>query len=297
MSSEMVRSGFVCIAGRPNVGKSTFLNKLLGTKVAIATNKPQTTRTAIRGILDSQDSQIVFIDTPGLHKPKSRMGRRMNDVARRTLQETDIVLVMLDASGEIGAGDKWIATEVAAAKTPALCVINKADRVDPQRLLEQIEAAAKLGEWIDVLTTSSTRGTGLDWVVKTLTANLPDGPRFYPQGTVTDQPEDVIISELVREKVLELTREEVPYSVAVLVDEIAKREDSDLIDVYASIYVERDSQKGILIGRGGKMLKEIGTRARVEIEALVGAKIYLDLRIKVESEWQSDDRSLDKFGY
>jgi GTP-binding protein Era len=293
------KSGFVSIIGRPNVGKSTLINQLVQSKVAIVSDKPQTTRNAIRGVVTTDDAQIVFIDTPGLHKPKSLFGERMNATVRRTRQEVDAVVFMLDASQEIGKGDAFIASELAPLQTPVVCVVNKADKVLPLQLIAQMEAAGRLGGggWKEVLTTSATRGTGINDLVATLAGLLDEGPMFYPPGAITDQPETVVIAELIREKVLGLTRQEIPHSVAVVVDEMEKREGADLIDIHASIFAEKDSQKGILIGRGGRMLKEVGTRARVEIEALLGSRIFLDLRVKVEPGWQRDRDLLQRFGY
>jgi GTPase len=294
---ESFKSGFVSIVGRPNVGKSTLVNQLVQSKVAIVSDKPQTTRNAIRGVVTTDDAQIVFIDTPGFHKPKTLFGERMNATVRRTLQEVDAVVFMLDASQEIGKGDAFIASELAPLQTPVVCVVNKADKVLPSQLLAQMEAAGRLGGWKELLTTSATRGTGIGDLVATLAGLLSEGPMFYPSGMITDQSEAIVIAELIREKVLDLTRQEIPHSVAVVVDEMEKREGAGLIDVRASIFAEKDSQKGILIGRGGRMLKEIGTRARIEIEALLGSRIFLDLRVKVEPGWQRDRDLLQRFGY
>lgn len=298
------RSGFVCIAGRPNVGKSTLLNRLVRGKVAIVSRRPQTTRHAIRGILTLDAAQVVLVDTPGFHKPRNLLGERMNDVVRRTMKEVDAILLVLDASEPIGRGDRYVAEEVARAATPVICVLSKADLVSPPQLLAQIEVARLLagqegpsGPWRDVLTTSAARGTGLDFLLDAIVSLLPEGPMYYAPGSVTDQPEHLVVAEIVREKVLELTREEVPHSVAVIVDEMQLREGSDLVDVRASVVVERDSQKGIVIGRGGRMLKEIGTRARREIEGLLGSHIFLDLRVKLEPRWQRSEEMLRRFGY
>jgi GTP-binding protein Era len=294
---EGFRSGFVSIVGRPNVGKSTLLNRLIGGKVSIVSAKPQTTRHAVRGILTRPDVQIVFVDTPGLHKPRNLLGERLNAIVRRTLREVDAVVFVLDASQAIGGGDAFLAHELAATPTPVIPVINKADLVAPPRLLDQIDAAGALGPFREVLTSSAVRGTGLDDLTRALVELLPAGPQYYPAGTLTDQPEAVLVAEIVREKALELTREEVPHSVAVVVDEMELREGTDLVDVHALIYVERDSQKAILIGRGARMLKEIGTRARREIEALLGSRVFLDLRVRVQAHWQRSAALLERFGY
>lgn len=296
-SEQAFRSGFACLMGRPNVGKSTLLNQLVKSKVAIISDKPQTTRHAIRGVVTVPDAQIVLVDTPGLHKPRTLLGERLNNVVRITLAGVDAIVFMLDASQTIGKGDTFIANELAGLDTPVICVINKADKVLPPELLAQMEVAQRLGRWKEVLTTSATNGTGIDDVLSSIAGLLPEGPMLYPAGTTTDQPENLVIAEMIREKALDLTREEVPHSVAVVIQEIQKRSDGDLIDVFAIVYVERDSQKGILIGRGGKMLKEIGTRARKEIEALLGSKIYLDLRVKVEPNWQRNAEIVKRMGY
>lgn len=309
----------MAIAGRPNAGKSTLLNRMVGSKVAIVSNKPQTTRHQIRGIVHrpvaggeagSVGDQIVFVDTPGIHKPETSLGHRLNAVALDAVRDADASLQVVDASRSIGKGDQFVAGRLFDAGRPVLCVLTKADLVLPNVLLAQMEAARRLGAgcraeggsknlggYTDILTTSSVRGTGVEDVVQTLIALMPEGPAFYPEGATSDQSQELVIAERIREKALELTREEVPHSVAVVIEEIARREDSDLHDITASIYVERDSQKGILIGRGGEMLKKIGTRARKEIEPIVGGRVFLDLRVKVQPKWQQDERALDRFGY
>jgi GTP-binding protein Era len=291
------RSGFVCLVGRPNVGKSTLLNRLVDSKVAIVSDKPQTTRHAVRGILTLPEAQIVFVDTPGLHRPKDALGRRLNDIAHQNLRDVDEIVFVLDASARIGAGDAYIARALAGTGTPVVCVVTKADLVLPPKLLSQIEAARALGDWKDVLTTSSPRGTGISDLVRALVDGLPEGPQYYPPESVSDQPQALAISEMIREKVLELLSEEVPHSVAVVVDEIEPGDSPDVLLVSASIYVERDSQKGIVIGRGGRMLKEIGTRARPEAEELLGSRVFLDLRVKVEPNWPRREGLAERFGY
>jgi GTP-binding protein Era len=291
------RSGFVCLVGRPNVGKSTLLNRLVDSKVAIVSDKPQTTRHAVRGILTLPEAQIVFVDTPGLHRPKDALGRRLNDIAHQNLRDVDEIVFVLDASARIGAGDAYIARALAGTGTPVVCVVTKADLVLPPKLLSQIEAARALGDWKDVLTTSSPRGTGISDLVRALVDGLPEGPQYYPPESVSDQPQALAISEMIREKVLELLSEEVPHSVAVVVDEIEPGDSPDVLLVSASIYVERDSQKGIVIGRGGSMLREIGTRARPEAEELLGSRVFLDLRVKVEPNWPRREGLAERFGY
>jgi GTP-binding protein Era len=291
------RSGFVCLVGRPNVGKSSMLNRLVDRKVAIVSNKPQTTRHAVRGILTLPDAQIVFVDTPGLHRPTNALGRRMNDVAREVFADVDTIVFVLDASAPIGAGDAFIARALAGVDTPVICVITKADRVMPGKLLAQMEAARKLGTFREILTTSAPRGTGFGDLVKTLVETLPEGPQYYPTESVSDQPTALAASELIREKLLELLAQEVPHSVAVVVDDIEPGDTPDVKVVSASIYVERDSQKGIVIGKGGGMLKEVGVRARPDIEALLGTKVFLDLRVRVEPGWPRHEGKLERFGY
>ncbi len=291
------RSGFVCLVGRPNVGKSTLLNRLVDSKVAIVSDKPQTTRHAVRGILTLPEAQIVFVDTPGLHRPKDALGRRLNDIAHQNLRDVDEIVFVLDASARIGAGDAFIARALDGIGTPVICVVTKADLVLPPKLLSQIEAARALGEWKDVLTTSSPRGTGISDLVRALVDGLPEGPQYYPPESVSDQPRAMAVSEMVREKVLELLSEEVPHSIAVVVDEIEPGDSPDVLLVTASIYVERDSQKGIVIGKGGRMLKEIGTRARPDVEELLGSRVFLDLRVKVEPNWPRREGLVERFGY
>jgi GTP-binding protein Era len=291
------RSGFVAIVGRPNAGKSSLLNRLVGTKVAIVTDKPQTTRHAVRGILTRPDAQIVFVDTPGLNRPKNALGRRLNAVAREVLGDVDAVVFVLDASVRIGAGDAYIARVLAEIGTPVVCVVTKADKVRPPALLAQIEAARRLGSFVDVLTTSSLRGTGFGDLVTALVDLLPAGPEYYPVGSLSDQPQALAASELIREKLLELLSEEVPHSVAVVVDDIEPGDDPAVAVVSASIYVERESQKGIVIGKHGALLKEAGVRARPEIEALLGTRVFLDLRVRVEPGWPRHEGKLERFGY
>jgi GTP-binding protein Era len=283
--------------GRPNVGKSTLLNALVDSKVAITSEKPQTTRHAIRGVLTHEHAQLVFVDTPGLQKPRHQLGKRMNVVVAQTLAEVDICLFMLDASSGFGSGDSRGAREVMEASIPAICVINKADKVQPPELLRKIEQASDLADWTDVLTTSAKNKTGLRDLVETLTRLLPEGPRYYEEGTVTDQSEGLLVSERIREKILDATRKEVPHSVAVVVDEISKRPDAEIIDVVAIIYTLRPSQRGILLGKGGSMIKQIGIKARKDIEELLGGQIFLDLKVKVEPHWQRDAQLLERMGY
>jgi GTPase len=288
------RSGFVCIVGRPNVGKSTFMNQLLHQKVAITSDRPQTTRNAIRGILTTPNSQIVFVDTPGLHKPRTALGRRLNKVVRNTLSEVDVIVFMVDATTGVGSGDEYIAKELTATSTPVLAVLNKIDTAKPHTLEAGIKKLGELGGW-SPYGISALTGAGIEEFVAVLESMLPEGPLYYPPDEVTDQSERRLIAELIREKVLERTREEVPHSVAVVIDEV--QEEPHTLRIFATVHVERDSQKGIVIGKGGSMLKEVGTAARRDIEALLGTHVFLDMKVKVSKDWQQSDTSVVKFGY
>lgn len=290
------RSGFVCIVGRPNVGKSTLLNAFLGRKVAITSPKPQTTRNAIRAVLTGNEWQIVFIDTPGLHKPKTLLGQRLNDVVRGTLKEVDAIVFMLDANQPVGDGDEFVAKQVLAAGTPVICAVNKLDIAGPKKMLPQLSAAERLGAWKEIVPISAAKGTNVDRLQDLLVAHLEEGPQYYPDDVVTDQPRDMILAEIIREKGLMLTRQEVPHSIAVGIDDVIEREDG-VTEIYAKFYVERDSQKGIVIGKGGSMLREIGTRARQELEWVLGTRVFLKLQVKVAKDWQRDPKLLERMGY
>jgi GTP-binding protein Era len=293
---EGYRSGFVGILGRPNVGKSTLLNQILSSKVAITSVRPQTTRNAIRGILTTPTAQLVFVDTPGLHKPRTQLGQRLNRVVRSTLGEVDVVLFLVDVAEGIGGGDAFIANEVSASPVPVIVVLNKIDRADPAAIADARRKVERLGPW-PVFAVSALTGDGVDDLVDAVVALTPHGPLHYPPESVTDQPAEVLIAELIREKVLEVTREEVPHSVAVVVDEISAPDEKGTMEVSATIYVERDSQKGIVIGKSGRILKDVGTRARAEIEEVLGSHVFLDLRVKVERDWQRRDAKIARFGY
>jgi GTP-binding protein Era len=290
------RSGFVSIVGRPNVGKSTLLNSMLNRKVAITSPKPQTTRNAIRGVLTGESWQMVFIDTPGLHKPKTALGTRLNDVVRRTLREVDAIVFMVDATQEVGTGDAYVAEEILKLGTPAICVVNKMDAVRNARLVPQLAGVEKMGEWREIIPVSALEGQNVDTLQELLVSLLPDGPQYYPNEVFTDQPREFLVAEIIREKALELTRQEVPHSIAVKLEELIDREDG-VTEIHAIVYVERDSQKGIVIGKGGAMLKEVGTRARRELEWILGSKIYLRLQVKVAKDWQRDPGTLTRLGY
>jgi len=296
MPEPNYRSGFVSLVGRPNVGKSTLLNAFIGRKVAITSRKPQTTRNAIRGVLTGDAWQIVFVDTPGLHKPKTLLGERLNDLVHHTLREVDAIVFMLDATQPVGSGDEFVARAVLNTRTPAICVVNKMDAAKRDQLVPQLEAAQKLGEWKEIVPISAARGTNVDTLQSLLVEQLPEGPQYYPDGMVTDQPREVLLAEIVREKALHLTHQEIPYSIAVQTEEVVERDD-EILEIHATIFVERQSQKGMVIGKGGSMLKEIGTRARQDLEWLLGQKVFLSLQVKVSKDWQRDPRALQRMGY
>jgi len=291
------RSGVVAVVGRPNVGKSTLVNALVGEKVAIVSDKPQTTRRDIRAILTTEQAQVVFTDTPGFHKPRTLLGTRLNEAVAAAVGGVDVVVLVVDGATGVGRGDRFVyERQVAGAEGGArICVVNKIDRLKRGLAIPQLQLAAALGEFDEIVPVSAYSGDGVDTVLRLVIERLPEGPPLYPDHDVTDQPLDVRLAELVREQALRVTREEVPHSVAVLVEEIER--EGDLTKVYATIVVERDSQKGILIGHGGATLKQIGTMARGQMEPLLGTKVYLDLRVKVLKEWQRDPKALNRLGF
>jgi len=293
---EGFKSGFVAIIGRPNVGKSTLLNHLVGQKIAIMSDKAQTTRNKIQGIYTTEDAQIVFIDTPGIHKPKHRLGDFMVQSALSTLNEVDVILFMVNAEEKKGPGDEFILDKIRNSHTPVFLLINKIDQVHPEELLPIIDSYKDEMDFAEVIPLSAKNGNNVDTLANTLVSYLPEGPQYYPEDQVTDHPEYFVMSELIREKVLELTSEEVPHSVAVVIESV-QRNERNKVTVHATIIVERSSQKGILIGKGGKMLKEIGTRARREIELLLGDPIFLDLWVKVKKDWRDKQFYLQDYGY
>jgi GTP-binding protein Era len=295
-------SGFVCFVGRPNTGKSTLMNALVGAKVAITSNRPQTTRHAIRGIVHRDDFQIVLVDTPGLHRPRTLLGKRLNDLVRDTYGEVDVIGLCIPADEPIGPGDRWIVQQIRAVAphTPLVVVVTKIDRVPKAKVVEQLAAVGELvaDAAADIVPVSAVTGDQIDVLIEVLAAKLPPGPAFYPEGELTDEPEEVLMAELIREAALEGVRDELPHSLAVVIDEVSARPDrDDLIDVHAILYVERDSQKGIVIGKGGARLRDVGTAARTQIEKLLGTKIYLDLRVKVAKNWQRDPKQLGRLGF
>ncbi|MBB1510099.1 GTPase Era [Tessaracoccus sp. MC1756] len=308
MTDSTFRSGFACFVGRPNAGKSTLTNALVGQKIAIASSKPQTTRHVVRGIVTRDDGQLILIDTPGLHKPRTLLGQRLNDLVYETWGSVDIVGVCLPCDQRVGPGDKFIIGEIAQLqrKPKLVALATKTDLVNPQRILSHLvdiaAVAEELGiEWAEVVPCSATEGDQLDVVRDSLLGLLPEGPQFYPDGEITDEPTETLIAELIREAALEGVREELPHSIAVTIDEILPRadrpEDKPLTDVFATIVVERDSQKGIIIGHRGARLKEIGTTAREQINRLLGTRVHLNLHVKVLKEWQRDAKHLNRLGF
>lgn len=301
------RSGFACFVGRPNAGKSTLTNALVGTKVAITSNRPQTTRHSVRGIVHRPDAQLVLVDTPGLHKPRTLLGQRLNDVVRTTWAEVDVIGFCLPADQRIGPGDRFIAKEIAQVRrTPKVAVVTKTDLVAPERLAEQLVAVDQLGvemglPWTHIVPVSAASGDHVTLLADLLCPMLPEGPPLYPDGDLTDEPEQVMVAELIREAALEGVRDELPHSIAVVVEEMLPREDRPadrpLLDVRANLFIERPSQKGIVIGPKGARLREIGTTSRRHIEALLGTPVFLDLHVKVAKDWQRDPRQLRRLGF
>ncbi|HWU33382.1 MAG TPA: GTPase Era [Marmoricola sp.] len=301
------RSGFACFVGRPNAGKSTLTNALVGTKVAITSSRPQTTRTVVRGIVHRDDAQLVLVDTPGLHRPRTLLGERLNDLVKATWSEVDVVAVCFPADQKPGPGDRFIVSELAKVRrTVKVAVATKTDLVSKEQLGEHLLAIADLGrttntEWADIVPVSAVSGDQVSLLADLLVEHLPEGPMLYPDGELTDAPEEAIVAELIREAALEGVRDELPHSIAVVVEEMGLREerpaDKPLLDIHANLYVERDSQKGIVIGHKGSRLKEVGMAARKQIEAMLGTPVYLDLHVKVAKDWQRDPRQLRKLGF
>jgi GTPase len=301
------RSGFASFVGRPNAGKSTLTNAMVGTKVAITSSRPQTTRTVVRGIVHRPDAQLILVDTPGLHRPRTLLGERLNDLVKGTWAEVDVVAVCFPVNEKIGPGDRFIVKELAKVRrTIKIAIATKTDLATPQQIGAHLMDIAKLGEdtdttWAEIVPVSAVSGDQVSLLADLLVGLMPEGPQLYPDGDLTDAPEEVLVAELVREAALEGVRDELPHSIAVLVDEMSLREgrpeDKPLVDVYASLFVERDSQKGIIIGHRGSRLREVGTQARHQIEALLGTPVHLDLHVKVAKDWQRDPRQLRKLGF
>lgn len=285
------------MVGRPNSGKSTLLNAAVGTKVAITSDTPQTTRHRLRGVIDREDAQVVLVDTPGLHKPHDALGEELNRSALMALSDVDVACLVVDASQPVGRGDEWVARHVAAVDSHRLLVITKADLVSQEDAEKQVRAASPLADFDDVVVVSALRGFNIDGFIEAVVRLLPQGPRYFPRDMPTDQPLEVMVAEFIREKVLLRTRDEVPHAVGVAVEEFAFDEDKDLVRIEATIFVERDSQKGIVIGKDGRMIKAIGTEARRDLERLLGDKVFLDLRVKVRKDWRRDASQIRRFGY
>ncbi|MDT0307454.1 GTPase Era [Streptomyces sp. DSM 44917] len=306
-STPSHRSGFACFVGRPNAGKSTLTNALVGTKVAITSNRPQTTRHSVRGIVHRPDAQLILVDTPGLHRPRTLLGQRLNDVVRATWAEVDVIGFCLPANEKTGPGDRFIARELAKiTRTPKVAVVTKTDLVDGEALAEQLIAVDRLGkenglEWQEIVPVSAVSGAQVGLLADLLVPLMPEGPPLYPEGDLTDEPEQVMIAELIREAALEGVRDELPHSIAVVVEEMLPRpdrpEDRPLLDIHANLYIERTSQKGIVIGPKGQRLKAVGTTARRQIEALLGTPVFLDLHVKVAKDWQRDPKQLRRLGF
>ena len=290
------KSGFVAVIGRPNVGKSTLLNQLVGQKIAIVSDTPQTTRNRILGILTLPDAQILFLDTPGVHKPQHKLGEYMMKSAKETLREVDLVLFVSDVTESFGPGERYILSMLEEEERPVVLVLNKVDLIPREKLLPIIQQYSRLRDFAAVVPVSAVTGENTDRLLEVIKENLEEGPQYYPEDEVTDQPERVVAAELIREKIFRMTRDEIPHSTAVEVEEMKTRDNGDVF-LRATIYVERESQKGIIIGAGGAMLKEVGRQARLEMENIFGSRFFVDLWVKVKKDWRNKDGSLSMFGY
>nr|WP_295969449.1 GTPase Era [uncultured Bacillus sp.] len=296
-TKQEFKSGFISIIGRPNVGKSTFINRVIGQKIAIMSDKPQTTRNKVQGVLTTNQAQYIFIDTPGIHKPKHKLGDFMMKVAQNTLKEVDVILFMVNAEEGYGRGEEFILEKFQNIKTPIFLIINKIDRIHPDQLLSVIDSYKERFHFAEIVPISALEGNNVENLLEVITKYLPEGPQYYPADQVTDHPERFIVSELIREKALHLTREEVPHSLAVVIEQMERTNEKGIVHVMATVIVERDSQKGIIIGKQGKMLKEIGKRARADIESLLGSKVYLELWVKVQKDWRNKASQLRDYGF
>ena len=290
------KSGFVTIIGRPNVGKSTFVNRVIGHKIAIMSDKAQTTRNKIQGVMTQEDAQIIFLDTPGIHKPKHKLGDYMMRVATNTLSEIDAIMFIVNVNEDIGRGDEYIMEMLKSVKTPVFLVLNKIDLVHPDELMPRIEKYKKYMNFTEIVPISALEGLNVEHFINVIKSYLPEGPKYYPDNQISDHPEQFVVSELIREKILHLTNEEIPHAIGVNVDRMIK-EDEERVRIEATIFVERDSQKGIVIGKGGKKLKEVGKRARQDIEGLLGSKVYLELWVKVQKDWRNKVNFIRQMGY
>ncbi len=294
---EVFRSGFVTLVGRPNAGKSTLLNAVMGEKVAITSRTAQTTRHRFRAIYDTDEMQMIMVDTPGLHKPEDALGEELNESALQALEDVDVVAMLIDASKPIGRGDEWVARQVQQLKCKKILVISKIDLVKKAVIREQIAKADQMGSWDDVVTLSSKQKVGIDDFIDAVYDLLPNGPRWFPKGTGVDLSDEVLIAEFIREKILRHTRDEVPHSVGVQVEQIERDPQTGFMKVWAVIYVESNSQKGIIIGHGGSMIKQVGSEARQDLERLFAVGVHLDLTVKVKKDWRSDASQIRRFGY
>lgn len=290
------KSGFVSIIGRPNVGKSTFMNRVIGHKIAIMSDKAQTTRNKIQGVMTREDAQIIFLDTPGIHKPKHKLGDYMMRVAKNTLSEIDAIMFMVNVNEDIGRGDEYIMEMLKNVKTPVFLVLNKIDLVHPDALMPKIEKYKTYMDFTEIVPISALEGLNVDYFIDVLKDYLPEGPKYYPDDQISDHPEQFVVGEIIREKILHLTSEEIPHAIGVNVDRMIK-ESEERVRIEATIFVERDSQKGIVIGKGGKKLKEVGKRARRDIEMLLGSKVYLELWVKVQKDWRNKVNFIRQMGY
>ncbi|MTE12411.1 GTPase Era [Nocardia aurantiaca] len=309
--TDEFRSGFVCFVGRPNTGKSTLTNAMVGQKIAITSSRPQTTRHTIRGIVHRDHAQLILVDTPGLHRPRTLLGQRLNDLVRDTYSEVDVIAICIPADEKIGPGDRWIVEQIKqmAPKTTLIGVVTKIDKVSRDQVAGQLMALSQLlGPEAELVPVSAVKGEQVETLIDVIASKMPEGPAFYPDGELTDEPEEVLMAELIREAALEGVRDELPHSLAVVIEEVLEREENetesdgprsarDMLDVHALLYVERPSQKAIIIGKGGSRLKEVGTNARKQIEHILGTRIYLHLHVKVAKDWQRDPKQLGKLGF
>lgn len=290
-------SGFAVIIGRPNTGKSTLVNKLVEKKIAAVSDRPQTTRHVIKAVVNTESSQIVFLDTPGFHKPHHLFGEQLNERVLSTLKEVDVIIFMVDGDSGVGTGDEFIANTLSKIKTKKVAVINKTDLIGSKRLQDQRERLSKIGAFDKIMDISADKGTNIDKLLDVLLQYMPEGPKYFPDGMITDQPQHLLAAEIIREKIISTMEEEVPHSIFVHVESVEKRKGKDLIDIHAVVYTERDSQKGIVVGKDGANIKRVGQEARIELETLLGSRIYLDLRVKLRKNWRKDMAFLQRVGF
>ncbi|MCS4484195.1 GTPase Era [Gleimia sp. 6138-11-ORH1] len=297
------KAGFVAIVGRPNVGKSTLTNALVGSKIAITSMRPETTRHNVRGVVHGEDFQLVIVDTPGYHRPRTLLGRRLNEMVRESLAEVDVVVFCLPSDQKVGPGDEFIARQLRGLRTPVIAVATKADKVKPERMLEHLQDIDKLGEFVEIVPVSAHKNQQIDTLIKVLAERMPKSPPLYPRDIYSDEPRDVMIAELIREAALEGVRDELPHSLAVQVEEVVERKPKPgqkhppMLNIHVNLFVERDSQKAIIIGKGGSRLKQVGTKARLAIEELLKRRVYLDLHVRTAKDWQSDPKMLGRLGF